>query len=109
MALKGFVFSASLVLAKGPIMLVRKIGPFLFPLLALALAAAQQPKRVDDAALKNARRTGEDWLTYGLTLSETRYSPLKQIDATTVSRLGLAWSYDVGPGGGGQAATPVAW
>jgi quinohemoprotein ethanol dehydrogenase len=89
-------------------MLIRKIGPFLFPLLGLVLAA-QQPKRVDDAALKNAGRTGEDWPTYGLTLSETRYSPLKQIDANNVSRLSLAWSYEVGPGGGGQEATPLAW
>src|SRR5262249_24246809 len=70
--------------------------------------AAQQPKRVDDAALKNAWRTGEDWLTYGLTLAETRYSPLNQIDATNVSRLSLAWSYARGPGGDGQEANPLA-
>jgi len=38
---------------------------------------------------------------------ETRYSPLKQIDATNVSRLGLAWSYDIGQGGGNQEATPL--
>ena len=25
------------------------------------------------------------------------------------SRLGLAWSYDVGAGGGGQEATPLVW
>src|SRR5215510_3281007 len=90
-------------------MLARKIAPLLFPLLALTLAATQQPKRIDDVALKKAGRTGEDWLTYGLTLSETRFSPLKQIDATNVNRLALAWSYDVGPGGGGQEASPLAW
>jgi len=68
---------------------------------------AQQARRVDDLALKNAGKTGEEWLTYGLTPGETRYSPLKQIGVSNVSRLGLAWSYNVGPGGGSQEATPL--
>ncbi len=50
-----------------------------------------------------------EWLTYGLTPGETRYSPLKQINDGNVSRLGLAWSYDVGPGGGNQEATPLVF
>jgi quinohemoprotein ethanol dehydrogenase len=69
----------------------------------------QQGRRVDDAALKNAGKTGEDWLTYGSTQSEQRYSPLKLIDATNVGRLGLAWSYEIGMGGGNQEATPLMW
>src|SRR5262245_35280577 len=68
-------------------------------------ASAQQARRVDDAALRNAGKTGEEWLSYGLTPGETRYSPLKQVDATNVSRLGLAWAHEVGTGGGGQEAT----
>jgi quinohemoprotein ethanol dehydrogenase len=72
-------------------------------------ALGQPPRRVDDAALKNAGATGEEWLSYGLTPGETRYSPLKQIDAANVGRLGLDWSYDIGPGGGGQEATPLMW
>jgi PQQ-dependent dehydrogenase (methanol/ethanol family) len=68
-----------------------------------------QTKRVDDVALRNVGKTGEEWLTYGLTPGETRYSPLKQIDPTNVSRLGLAWSYEIGPGGGTQEATPLFW
>src|SRR5437867_1202554 len=78
-------------------------------LLATWIAAGQQVRRVDDPALRNAGKTGEEWLTYGLTPGETRYSPLKQIDTTNVSRLGLAWSYDVGTGGGNQEATPLFW
>jgi quinohemoprotein ethanol dehydrogenase len=81
---------------------------------ALALAGgafflqAQRPTRVDDAALRNAAQSkGEDWLSYGFTPQETRYSPLDQINPSNVSRLGLAWSYEVGPGGGGQEATPI--
>src|SRR5690348_5290545 len=79
-------------------------------LLAAAwMLVAQQPRRVDDAALRNAGKTGEDWITYGLTPGETRYSPLTQINTGNVSRLGLAWSYDAGQGGGGQEATPLVW
>ncbi|HEY2843784.1 MAG TPA: PQQ-dependent dehydrogenase, methanol/ethanol family [Bryobacteraceae bacterium] len=71
------------------------------------VAPGQQARKIDDAALRNAGKTGEEWLSYGLTPGETRYSPLKQIDATNVSRLGLDWSFDIGPGGGGQEATPL--
>jgi quinohemoprotein ethanol dehydrogenase len=76
---------------------------------------AQQAKRVDDAALRNSGVTGEEWLAHGLDLGEKRFSPLKQIDATNVKRLGLAWTFDlpgtVGaqPGGGNQEATLLAW
>src|SRR5262245_35827065 len=73
------------------------------------LTAGPQAPRVDDGVLKNAGKTGEEWLTYGLNQAETRYSPLNQINGGTVARLGLAWSYELGSGGGGQEATPLAW
>jgi len=68
-------------------------------------------KRVDDVVLRNAAKAASDgdWLSYGLTPGETRYSPLKQIDASNVKRLGLVWSYEVGDGGGDQEATPLVW
>ena len=66
-------------------------------------------QRIDDEGLKNAGKTGDDWLTYGLNQAETRFSPLKQIDTTNVRRLGLEWSYDIRSGGGGQEATPLVW
>jgi quinohemoprotein ethanol dehydrogenase len=73
-----------------------------------AYAQAQKPGKVDDAALRSAAQSkGEDWLSYGFTPQETRYTPLSQINASNVSRLGLAWSVEVGPGGGGQEATPL--
>src|SRR5271165_5060563 len=80
-------------------------------LMVVFAATAQQipTRRVDEAVLKNAGKTGEEWLSYGLTPGETRYSPLNQINAGNVSRLGLAWSYDIGPGGGSQEATPLVW
>ena len=77
--------------------------------LALAASASfgEQARPVTDAVLKNAGKTGTEWLSYGLTPGETRYSPLNQINASNVSRLGLAWSYDIGSGGGNQEATPL--
>jgi quinohemoprotein ethanol dehydrogenase len=84
----------------------------LIPVIAFVTSSvfAQAPKagKVDDAALRNvAQGKGEEWLSYGFTPQETRYTPLSQINSTNVSRLGLAWSYEVGTGGGGQEATPL--
>ena len=73
-----------------------------------------QGRRVDDAVLRNAGTGGaggDDWLTYGLDQGEKRYSPLTQIDASNVTRLGSVWSFDIPggttapPGGGNQEAT----
>jgi quinohemoprotein ethanol dehydrogenase len=75
-----------------------------------SFAFGQQAKRVDDAMLKNAAKSaGEDWLSYGFTPHETRYSPLAQINASNVSRLSQAWSYDLGAGGGNQEGTPLVY
>jgi quinohemoprotein ethanol dehydrogenase len=85
----------------------------------LALAAwlpAQQsakPVNVDGQVLRNAGASNDalpgSWLTYGRNQSETRYSTLKQINDTTAKRLGLAWSYVAGAGGGNQEGTPLMW
>jgi quinohemoprotein ethanol dehydrogenase len=94
-------------------MRARRMTVLLMSIVGLVLAtwivAGQQTRRIDDLALRNAGKTGEEWLTYGLTPGETRYSPLKQLDASNISRLGLSWSYEVGPGGGNQEGTPLFW
>jgi quinohemoprotein ethanol dehydrogenase len=82
-------------------------GAMLISFLWSAPAPLAQSRRVDDAALRTAG--GDEWLTYGLTQGETRFSPLKDINATNVKRLSAAWSYEVGSGGGGQEATPLVW
>src|SRR5580692_473641 len=77
-------------------------------LIAASIAIGQQAaKPVNDTVLKNAGRTGMEWLSYGLTPGETRYSPLNQINTSNVGRLGLNWSLDIGRGGGNQEATPL--
>jgi quinohemoprotein ethanol dehydrogenase len=63
----------------------------------LALSACTNKdgaKLVDDAALKSAATETDQWITIGRDQAETRFSPLKQIDRNSISRLGLAWSYD---------------
>ena len=68
---------------------------------------------VTDAVLRRAGTANDalpgSWLSYGRTQGETRYSTLKQIDTTNAKRLGLAWSYVMGAGGGNQEGTPLMW
>ena len=74
------------------------------------IAIGQQTRRVDQNTLRNAGKSNtEDWLMYGLNYQEQRYSLLKQIDAKNVGRLGLAWTYEIGQGGGNQEGTPLVY
>jgi len=68
------------------------------------IAVAQQSRRVDEAALKDAGKTGEEWISYNVNWSEQRYSVLNQINAGNVGKLGLAWSSDI-PAARGRAQT----
>ena len=61
--------------------------------------------RIDDAALKDESNT-EEWLAYGRTHSEQRFSPLTQIDATNVGQLKVDWYRDL-PEDTGLVATPL--
>ena len=84
----------------------------------ITITRAQQggrsaPPRVDDEVLRKAGTPADtlpgSWLSYGRSQGETRYSPLKQIDTSNVSRLGLAWTYVLGAGGSNQEGTPLVW
>src|SRR5262245_16028117 len=59
-----------------------------------ALASGAQ-RAVDGQAIAQADRQPGNWLSYGRTYSEQRFSPLKRIDTQNVRQLGLAWSADV--------------
>jgi quinohemoprotein ethanol dehydrogenase len=83
---------------------------------AMPLAAQRAPKpvNIDSKILRSAGNANADalpgsWLSYGRNQSETRYSTLKQINASNAKQLGLAWSYAVGAGGGNQEGTPLVW
>lgn len=70
------------------------------------LAVGQQVKKIDDDALKAAGK-GTEWLTNGMDWGEQRYSTMAQITPANIGKLALAWSYELGPGGGSQQATPL--
>lgn len=59
------------------------------------LGLAQQPRRVSEDLLKTGSKTGDEWIAYGTNWAEQRFSPLKEIDASNVSHLGLAWSAEL--------------
>ena len=49
---------------------------------------------------------GEDWLAFGRTLSEQRFSPLRQIDTSNVKDLKVDWFIDL-PDKSGLVSTPL--
>ena len=59
-----------------------------------------------DAALLTTGGSGDDWAMTGFNYSEQRFSPLTDINAGNVSKLGVAWFADL-PDARGQEATPV--
>ena len=61
---------------------------------------------VDDSRLTNADQDSANWMSYGRTYSEQRFSPLKDINDQNVKGLGLAWHYDLDTRRG-QEATPL--
>ena len=83
--------------------------------IGLTPIGAQEASRVnvDAKVLKNIGTSQDslqgDWLSYGRSLSETRFSPLRQIDTSNVKRLGLSWTYALGAGGSNQEGTPLVW
>src|SRR6185312_668385 len=74
---------------------------------ALSSAAlAGVPGSVDAKRLTNANAEPGQWMLEGRTYDQQRFSPLKQINTDTVSRLGLAWYADF-DSNRGQEATPL--
>ena len=61
---------------------------------------------VTDAQIVDTDSRPGNWLTQGRTYNEQRFSPLKEINDRNVSRLGLAWYFDLDTRRG-QEATPV--
>lgn len=64
------------------------------------------PEHVDDALLRSAERDTANWLMYGRTYDEQRFSPLRQVNEDNVARLGLIWSRELGTNRGLEA-TPL--
>jgi quinohemoprotein ethanol dehydrogenase len=86
----------------------------LITLLGASAAHAQQARPpgetraawVTESRIRGASSEPQNWLTPGHDYGDTRFSPLRAIDADNVHRLGLAWYYDLDTHRG-QEATPV--
>jgi quinohemoprotein ethanol dehydrogenase len=63
-------------------------------LLVLLSGCARAPRSIDAAALADVQN-GTNWPSFGRTFDEGHYSPLRDINAESVKRLGLAWSLDL--------------
>ncbi len=75
---------------------------------ALALAGCQKTgaEAVDGARIIAADQHPGDWMSYGRTYSEQRFSPLTEINDANAGQLGLAWHAELDTFRG-QEATPI--
>jgi PQQ-dependent dehydrogenase (methanol/ethanol family) len=99
-------------------LIVRNAKPVLKNLILLALCTGfftvclffwSISARASDATadrLLNADSDNSNWLLHGRTYSEQRFSPLDQINRVNLSKLGLAWFYDMRTPRGVEA-TPI--
>ena len=69
-------------------------------------AAAVEAADVDTARIINADSEPGNWMSYGRTYGEQRYSPLTEINDGNVRDLGIAWYLDLDTHRG-QEATPI--
>jgi quinohemoprotein ethanol dehydrogenase len=76
------------------------------PLSKTELMNFRAAEGVDEARLRTADPDSGNWLTYGRTYNEQRFSPLTQISDKNAQQLGLAWSFDLDTHRG-QEATPL--
>jgi quinohemoprotein ethanol dehydrogenase len=108
---------------RGERKIMRKLSTLTAPILALALlvtvtacsnkgketAPAAGPVatgKVDGARLKAVASEPGEWPAAGRDAGKTHYSPLDQINQSTVGRLGFAWQLETGTNRGMQA-TPI--
>jgi glucose dehydrogenase len=62
---------------------------------AAGVAGRPASAGIDRHALVGATGNVRDWLSYGRTYDEQRFSPLDRINTANVHQLGLAWFADM--------------
>jgi quinohemoprotein ethanol dehydrogenase len=85
---------------------VLPVGAAVVLIVAIGLASAQSVKEIDTARLTGADRDAGNWLMYGRTYDDHRFSPLTAINEQTIAGLGLVWSRELGTTRGLEA-TPL--
>src|SRR5690606_24039907 len=84
-----------------------RAGAAALAFLICGAAGGGGPAQVDHARLLQADADPGQWMAPGRTYDEQRFSPLTQINAGNVSRLGLAWYADINTERG-MEASPLA-
>jgi quinohemoprotein ethanol dehydrogenase len=95
------------VFPKGRGLRALSVGTGVMGALAMVLASGAIGAGVDGSRIIHSAKGGENWLSYGRTYDEQRFSPLDQINTGNVGDLGLAWSADLDTARG-QEGTPLA-
>lgn len=75
-------------------------------LLVTLLGPVAYAAPVNETAIVASEKDGSEWLSHGRTYDEQRFSPLKQITADNVGKLGLSWYIDL-DNHRGLEATPL--
>ena len=75
----------------------RILEAFTLIAMAIAMGCSRTEATADatDAGLRNADRDASNWLMYGRTYDDHRFSPLDQINEQNVEKLGLVWSREL--------------
>ncbi len=82
------------------------VAALVLPVLILSSCSSNRPAPLDDSRLRNTDQETGNWLMYGRTYDDHRFSPLKQINEESIGKLGLAWSRELGTTRGLEA-TPL--
>lgn len=85
--------------------MISRTAAQLIALFASSIILLAQPRLIDDKAIADETNTAE-WLAYGRTHSEQRFSPLTDIHHENVSQLKVEWFLDL-PKDSGLVATPL--
>ena len=72
----------------------------------VAVNESAEPRQIGAADIESAADNNAEWLSYGRTYAEQRYSPLAAINTDSVAELGVAWFFELDTNRG-QEATPL--
>jgi quinohemoprotein ethanol dehydrogenase len=97
-----------LLQAPGQRAICRLAVGILFPLWLFANGNARAVANEPDNARLSDTGPGVDWAGPGGTYGEQHFSPLSQINAQNIARLGLAWFIDLPPGNTVSAPLEIA-
>ncbi|MBV8843479.1 MAG: PQQ-binding-like beta-propeller repeat protein, partial [Bryobacterales bacterium] len=84
----------------------RRIAACAILLVPMVLSSCNRSAIIDDARLRSAEQDSGNWLMYGRTYDDHRFSPLNQVNDQTVGKLGLMWSRELNTTRGLEA-TPL--